>query len=143
MIDLFPNETVFVQWVIFMAALLVLNFGIFGPVQKILGERKSRTDGARERARLLDKTSQERALSIERKIEEARTAGNKQRMAIRRIGEKTAEEFLKKTRAEMDRKMEFVRQGVEKETKEASLQLRQYAQDLSRDLAAKVLGREL
>lgn len=138
-----PNETVLIQWVIFMVAFLVLNFGVFQPVLRILNERRALTLGARDQAKSLDHHIQELTVQCEKKVEEARAVGNSQRMEIRRAGEKAAEELLKKTRAEVDQKLDEIRHKIDRESKGAAMQLRQYAQTISHEAASKILGREI
>jgi F-type H+-transporting ATPase subunit b len=143
MIDLLPNTTVLYQWVIFMIALMTLHFGIFRPVLKILQERKSKTSGEKERAKTLDQKAEEMMRECEKRMEEARVLGSRQKEERRRIGGKFVEELLKKTRAEIDQKMGEVHQKIEREGREASLQLKQYAQTVSREIATKILEREI
>ena len=50
---------------------------------------------------------------------------------------------MKKTRQEIDHKMEEIRQTIEREGKETALQLKQYAQEVSREIASKLLEREV
>lgn len=143
MIDLLPNSTIFYQWVIFMIALATLHFGIFKPVLRIIAERRNRTQGARETAHSLQHRSEEMLAQCEKKIGEAKALGLEKRAAHLQAGEKVKEELLGKTRAEINQQMEKIRHQIEAETREASLQLKQYAQQISHDVASKVLGREV
>lgn|GEM_PF-2692973 len=143
MIDLLPNITVLYQWVIFMIALLTLHFGVFKPVLRILNERKAKTTGAKENAIRLQHRSDEILDQCEKKIEQARTAGMRKREERLQSAEKIKEELLKNTRDEIDERLEKVHHQIEVETKEATLQLNQYAQQMGHEIASKLLEREI
>lgn len=126
-----------------MIALLTLHFGIFKPVLHILNEREAKTTGAKENASHLQHRSDEILDQCEKKIEQARMAGIRKREEHLQSAEKIKEDLLKKTRAEIDEKLEKVHHQIEVETKEATLQLNQYAQQIGREIASKLLEREI
>lgn len=141
MIDLMPNTTLAVQWVIFMVAVATLHFGVFKPTLKIVQGRRSRSIGAKHEAEVYRKKTEEKTAFLERSLEEARRSGYQKRETALQQGEKQVEEILRKARTEVNHSLEVLRKEIERETKEAAIQLRQYAQELSRDVAAKVLER--
>ena len=81
--------------------------------------------------------------AYEKKMEEARLEGIRKKDVLRNSGEKFVEDLLKKTRAETESSMESARSKIEQQSKEASMQLRQQARDLGRDIAGKVLERNV
>ncbi len=143
MIDLLPNITLVYQWVIFMVAVLTLHFVVFRPTLRILDERKSRTEGEKEAAHALEEKSRDLLAQVEKGMEEARQTGVRKKEELRSVAAKFSEDVLKKTRLELEKKMEETRTTVARESKEAALQLRQQARDLARDIAVKVLEREI
>lgn len=143
MIDLSVNETALFQWAIFMIAFLILNFGIFRPVLRILEERKAKTVGEKETALKLNEKSQEMRTVYDKKMEEARLEGIRKKDVLRTSGEKYVDDLLKKTRGETESSMEAARGEIDRQSKEAALQLRQQARDLGREIAVKVLERNL
>lgn len=143
MIELFPDKTVLFQWVIFMVALVTLTWGIFRPVLRIIEGRRTKTDGARKEASELDRKSKEMTGLCERRVEEARIAGVREKDQIKASAEKFVEGLLKETRLEIDRRIDEVRRQIEQEAREDSLQLKQYAQEIGREVASKVLEREI
>jgi F-type H+-transporting ATPase subunit b len=142
-IDLLPNETVVFQWVIFAIAFLILNFGIFRPTLRILDERKNKTTGEKETAQKLNDKSKEMRALYEKRIEDARQEGIRKKDDLRTGGERFVEDLIKRTRAETDQDMESSRTEIERQSKEAALQLRQQARDLGRDIAGKILERNV
>ena len=143
MIELLPDGTILFQWAIFITAVLTLHFGIFRPTLRILNERKVRSLGEKETAKNLDEKSQEMLVLCEKRIEEARLVGWQKKAELRSSAEKFAEDLLKKTRAELQQKMDETRGQVESESREAAFKLRQEARDLSNRIATKVLEREI
>ncbi len=126
-----------------MIAVVTLNWGIFKPVLKILEERKNRTVGEKEKAKAFDQRALEMTTLLEKRMEEARQIGLRRKEETRSTGEKFGEGVLKTVRLEMTQKMEELRTKIEAESKKATLQLRQYAQEISREIASKVLEREI
>jgi F0F1-type ATP synthase membrane subunit b/b' len=143
MIDLVPNHTIAYQWVIFMTAFLILHYGVFRPTLKIIELRKSKTVGEKDTAHELEEKSKEMEALLARRMEEARLEGIRKKDAHRTTGEKIVDDLMKKTRAEIEQEMGRSRAEVEKQSKEAALQLRQQARDLGREIAVKVLERDV
>lgn len=79
----------------------------------------------------------------EKKLDEARLSGAKKKAEIRQMGERHVEELLKKTRQETDAKMTEVHASIEAQARETSLKLKQYSQELAREITSKVLEREI
>src|SRR5262249_44819045 len=129
-IDLSINETALFQWVIFMIAFLILNFGIFRPVLRILEQRKAKTIDEKEAAQKFNEKSKEMRALYEKRMEEARLEGIQKKDALRNSGEKYVEGMLKKTRSETEQSMEVTRGEIDRQSKEAALQLRQQAREL-------------
>ena len=143
MIDLLPDETVLYQWVLFMVALFTLHFGVFRPVLGIISERKQRTVEAKKKADVLSRKSEETVSFCEKKMEEARGSGLQKKTDQLQQAEKFRDDLMRKTRGEIDQKLEGLRHEIDHEMKEVSMQLRQYAQGLSREIASKIIGREI
>ncbi|MBI1909699.1 MAG: ATP synthase F0 subunit B [Deltaproteobacteria bacterium] len=143
MIDLFPNATFFVQWALFLIAFLTLRQAVFLPTLKILKARQEKTDGERQRADQLEGETEKMFLQIEAVLAQARTRGLK--VKERQRGEATQHQaqVFRRVREAGQRHLQEVQKQVESRGHEVALQLRQYAQQLGRDLAEKVLERPL
>ncbi len=141
--DIFPNGTVVFQWCLFMTALIALHYGVFRPVLHLLRVRRERTEGERIKAEQLTRRAEELLAEIEGRLREAREKGMEAREARIREGETREHEILRKVRSELDQKMELLRKDLEREGREVSLKLRQYAQELSHDIAERLLERSV
>ena len=139
--DIFPNETVIFQWFLFMTALLALNFGVFRPVLHLIKERRERTAGEKEKAREMMERADRLVSLCQTRLAEARGVGSKMREERLREGEAHGRDLVAKARVVMDQKMEGLRKQLEAETRQAGLQLKQYAQGLGTEMAEKILER--
>jgi F-type H+-transporting ATPase subunit b len=130
----------------------VVSFGItfyvlkrvaFGPIQKIIDERRDRirqsieeADNAREEARRL--LEEHRAL-----IGQARTDAEEILSEARRVAESQRERVREETEADRQRRLEETRRQVEAETRRALEQIRAEVADLTLIAATKVTGKAL
>lgn len=143
MIDLFPNETILFQWLLFMTALWALHFGIFRPALRLIRERGERTEGERQRAEQLMAHAESLLQACEQKIVEARTTGLKDRENRLREGEGKGREIVGQAREGIGKELDKMRHRLESSQREASLHLKQYAEELGKMIAEKVLERPL
>ncbi len=142
-IELIPDFTVVYQWILFMVAFLALHFCVFRPALHLIERRRTGTEGTRESAQALDVESQKLAAAYDKKVEAARLEGIRKKDEIRTGGEKFKEESLKKARLEVERSLEEVRSKIDLESKEALLQLRSKSREIGREIASKILEREV
>jgi len=77
------------------------------------------------------------------KMSQARQQGINLKESTKKAGEAQAQQILDQARGEVDGVLEKTRQEIQRESKSAQLQLRQYTQGLSKDLAEKLLGRKV
>ena len=141
MIDLLPNQTVAIQWLLFMVAVFTLHFGIFRPVLRILEERKSRTEGLKQNAAVLEKKSEELAAQLEKKLEEGRSRGLRKKEEHRSFALRVSEDLLKKTKAELDQSIERARKEIEVSSQAARSALQKEVEILGREITSKILGK--
>jgi F-type H+-transporting ATPase subunit b len=143
MIDLMPNGTVFVQWGLFLAAFFVLNKLVFAPTLKVLDGRKEKIVNTKKRAEGLTLEAETLLSQVEDKITKARARGNQLKE------EKLAEAFAQQAkvqaqvREENQLMLQKVHEKVEEEGRGASLQLKEYAQQIGLEIAEKVLERKI
>ncbi len=137
-----PPTLAFWVWIpIFFAFTFVLKSLILEPTQKLLEERDRRTSGAQVEAEQMRDEAAEMQAEFERKLADARHAGNTAGDQVRREAEASEHEILEKARSEAAARVEEVRARIGRETDEARSSLRQDADTLARLVAEKVLGR--
>jgi F-type H+-transporting ATPase subunit b len=142
-IDVDLDLTVFVQVGIFVVMMLVLKPLLFDPMLKLFEEREKRIEGARAEGLKLDRESAEAQAKYEDAMQKARTVAGAERDKLRAEGVRQETEILTSAREEVAKILETSRTNVSAEKASVSAALQAEAKDLGRDLAARVLGREL
>ena len=143
MIDLFPNDTLIIQWVIFMVVLATLHFGIFRPTLKILRERKLHTEGQLQKAKELKHKSQELMDQCDAKLGEARLKGNVMREHLLKEGEGIFSKVVQEARETEEAKINQVRQEIESHCQQIVVSLQKSAREMAQDVVQIVLGRKI
>jgi len=137
------DATLFVQLVLFVVFLLVLKPLLFDPMMKLFEEREKRIEGTRRKATKEDERSAKALAEYEKILAAARDAGGTERDALRAEGAKKESELLGGVRAQTASTVEQGRAAIAQEAKNARMKLKVDAAGLGRELASKVLGREV
>jgi len=135
--------TFVVQLVLFVVLTIILKPVLFDPMLKLFEERERRIDGAKLQARKTDEKSVEALTTYETEMNKARTSANVDRDRIRAEGLKKEQEILATVRAATTRAIDDGKRAVQAEGERARAALQAEAPALARDLAARVLGREV
>ena len=143
MISLLPDSTLFIQWIIFMVVLIVLNFTVFRPTLIILKERKKRTQGEKARAEVFDQESGDLIAQYEEKMMRARVQGNQERDRLLQEGDAVYSKIVKEARATEAAQFEDIRQDLAVKQKQAAAELQKTAQTIAQDLAQSILERNI
>jgi F-type H+-transporting ATPase subunit b len=129
--------------VCFLIALFVLKRYAFGPIQKMIDERRERirrsledAEEAREEARRL--LEEHRSL-----IGQARSEGEQILAEARRVAESQRERVKEETEAERQRRLEDIKRQIEAETQRALGQIRAEVAELTLIAASKVTSKTL
>ena len=135
--------TVVVQLGLFLVLLVILKPALFDPMMRLFEEREKRIEGTRNEARKENERSakaKNKAMAI---VAKGRDAGALERDALRAEGLKREAELMNLVRAESAATLERGRATIGTEGKAARDQLRTDARALGRDMASRVLGREV
>ena len=141
MIDL--NLTLIIQLFIVLTLVVILSQIVFKPFLSILQERKDRVKRAEEQARDLQHRSEELMERYRGSIAAAHAQGATIREKIRKESLAKEMEVLQKATEEANRMIEEIKAGITDEMEAARVGLHSRAQDLSREIAERILGRSL
>lgn len=143
MIDLYPNETLPLMWVIFSVVLLSLSRFVFKPTVSLIEERHHKTEGLKNETVTLAEQTKSITAVYEKRIAEARLKASSVRESI--IGEaRTAErKMIEEARSRNEAVFEEMKGRIEREKREEEMKLKQYAQVLARDMVDKILERKV
>jgi len=137
------DKTVLIQIVIFIAAIYILNTLVFKPFIGLIDRRDKLTKGAIKEARELEEKVKGIILEYEAKLNEARAQAQEERTKIVREGESAAAAIISKTRGETAGVLDEAKKKLEDETEIIKEKLKGDVQLLSKEVASKVLGREV
>lgn len=142
-IDVDFNWTFTVQVVLFVALTLFLKPVLFDPMLKLFEERERRIDGAKLQARKIDEKSANAAAKYDTEMTKARAAAGVARDKIRAEAVKEEQEILSKVRTSTTKVLEDGKRAAASEAERARGALKGDATALARELAGRVLGREV
>ena len=135
--------TFLVQAVLFVGLMWILKPVLFDPMLKLFEEREKRIDGAKAAARKIDEKSTHALEEYEAAMAKARSAANAERDKIRSEGLAREQEILGRVRALTNKAVDEGKRAAHLEADRVRGQLKADAEQLARDLATRVLGREV
>lgn len=137
------DASLVVQVVVFVVLFVVLKPTLFDPMMKLFEEREKRIEGTRLQATKEDKLSAKALAEYERALEKARAAGAIERDTIRADALKREADLMGTVRAQTAATLEEGRTVMANEAATARAQLQRDAAVLGREMASRVLGREV
>jgi F-type H+-transporting ATPase subunit b len=135
--------TFVVQVVLFVGLTLILKPVLFDPMLKLFEERERRIDGAKLQARKIDEKSVNALTKYEGEMAKARAAGGVERDRIRVEAMKKEHEILAAVRTAAGKTLEDGKKAAQAEADRARAALKDDATTMARELASRVLGREV
>ncbi len=135
--------SLFVQLGFFLVLLFVLKPALFDPMLRLFEEREKRIEGTRHKATKVDEKSAKALAKAQAIVAKGRDAGALERDALRAQGTKREADLMTQVRAEAAATLERGRAEIGAEATAARTQLKGEARSLARDMASRVLGREV
>ncbi len=131
------------QAVNFLLLLFLLNTLLYRPIRKVMADRAAELEAARGKTVSVDSDVRDRMAEYELKLREAKTGANEER--ARMIGAARSEEaaILEDARRDAASSLAEIRAAIQKEAAKEEGRLRARAEELSRVISEKVLGRSL
>jgi len=137
------DATFLVQVAMFVALTLFLKPVLFEPLLELFEERERRIDGAKLQARKIDEKSATAQTKYEAEMAKARSSAGAERDKIRGEAQKQEQEILAKVRASAAAVIDAGKRGAAAEAESARTNLKLEAAARARELASRVLGREV
>ena len=135
--------SLFVQLGLFVVLLLILKPTLFDPMMKLFEEREARIEGTRNQATKTDIKSAKAKAKADAIVAKGREEGTAERETLRAEGVKREAELMNLVRAATAKTLEEGRAATGTDADVARKQLRLDAHSLGREMAARVLGREV
>jgi F-type H+-transporting ATPase subunit b len=141
-VDLNPT-LVLVQLVVVTGLMLVLKPVLFDPMLKLFEEREKRVEGARAEARKMDDQAADILRSYTHEIEKVTKIASEERDRVRAEAQRLEAKEMAEARQEIATVLETGRKRIAEEAKALEVTLAESQGALSKDIAARVLGREV
>jgi F-type H+-transporting ATPase subunit b len=135
--------TFVVEVVLFIGLTLVLKPVLFDPMLTLFEERERRIEGAKVAARRIDDRSTTALATYETEMAKARAAANVDRDKIRADGLAREQQILTAVRVDAAKLLDDGKRAAHLEADRVRATLKGQAGELARDLARRVLGREV
>jgi F-type H+-transporting ATPase subunit b len=137
------NITLIFQLAIVLILMVVLSGLVFKPFLGVLQARRDWVEGAEKKARELQQRTHELMEQHRDSMSAAQAQGASVRDEIRKEGLAREADILQKAQKEANRFMDEMKGKIQEESQAARAGLRIQAQNLSREIAAKMLGRNI
>jgi F-type H+-transporting ATPase subunit b len=135
--------TFIAQMVVFALLMVVLKPLVFDPVLKLFEEREKRTDGAKADAREMQEKAGALLRKYETELEKVHQVAAQERDRIRAETARLEADQMHQARAVASKIIEDGRTRIQKESQAVKFELGQSSERLARDIASRVLGREV
>lgn len=137
------DASLLVPMALFVVLLFVLKPTLFDPMMRLFEEREKRIDGTRREASKEDERSAKALAKYEAILAKAREAGGAEREKLRSEAAKKEAALSAEVRDATTATLEGGRASIAAEAKAAREKLHAEAKGLGRDIASRVLGREV
>jgi len=137
------DYTVFIQLVLFLLLIWILNQVLYKPLLQIMDRRKGVLDKAQEEVKTVQETIDRRVAAYEEKIRSAKMEAMGQKGDLAKEGSDAAKVITDKAKGEIAGLMGEFQAKLEKELASARDLLRNQSRVISLEIAEKVLGRSI
>jgi F-type H+-transporting ATPase subunit b len=135
------DATFIAQFILFTAFILALRPLLFEPLLKVFAERERRTDGARDKARLMDAKAGELLQRYEAELDKVRVEANKERERLRREAKEIETKIMDEARTDVARILDAGKARITAEVEQMKNELAGAEHGHAADIASRVLGR--
>ncbi|MFT3696268.1 MAG: hypothetical protein QM831_24220 [Kofleriaceae bacterium] len=135
--------TVIIQFALFLVMFVVANAMLFQPYLKLRERRKQGIDGARAEAEQMSAKADAELVDYEKQLGTARNRANEEGRKVRAEAAAHEKSVTDASRAEAQKAIDEATAKMKAETDAARLQLMPQANALAKQMASKLLGREI
>lgn len=135
--------TVLVQFGLFLVLYFFANKLLFQPYLALRERRKAGIEGARAQAEQMSASAEAKLADYEKKLSGARNRANDEGRKVRLEGLAHEKDVTDRARAEAQRTIDEATSKMRRDTDAARAQLLPQAEALARQIASKLLGREV
>ncbi|MEW5913921.1 MAG: hypothetical protein AB1814_15290 [Thermodesulfobacteriota bacterium] len=137
------NATLLVQIINLLVLILILNRLMYRPLRRLMAERAASLEGGRDQARALRDQAAGEDNAYRQRLRQGRQAVRQRLDQVRRGAEEQARQVLEEAQEAARRQSEEVVAVIQKEMAAARGEIKGQAEQVSRQMASRVLGREV
>lgn len=137
------DSTVFIQFALFLLLFWFANKWMFQPYLALRARRKDNIEGARSEAEAVSAQADAKLADYEKKLASARNTANEEGRKVRAEASNHERQVTDEARAKATAALEEAQAKVRSETEAARATLMPQADALARQMASKLLGREI
>ncbi len=141
MIDI--DVSLFLQIILTLALIFVLNKILYKPIRRFLEERESRMGAIRSEAEKFERNAQQLLENYEQKLAEARRKGQAQREALKEEARQLEAKLLEESTKEASARKQELMAELTAQIEAAKKDLLSKAEAFGLEIAQKILGRAL
>ena len=135
------DATLFILIGIFLVLYIILRFTLFRPILRLLDERQARIEGTRKVAEELRERAEEAAREYQALLKEARAKGAELKLSLRQEGQRLERQLVDEVHRETEAQLSAGKAELQAEAERATAQVQREVAALSREAAARLLGR--
>ena len=141
--ELYPNITVFIQIVNILFLLFVLNVVFYRPIRRILGQRSEEVKGLHESIEDFREKSDQCGRDLDENYKGARGEGFKEKDKLMKAGTEAEKEILREAISSAEAKIGKAKDEIDRSMTGVRLSLEDELNMFSKELAEKMLGRNV
>ena len=128
---------------VFALLFMVLRAMVFRPAMELFDEREEAIEGAKRKARRLEEEAQEKLDAFEGEMAKVREEVGKERERLRADSQRRERKLLARVGKETDAMVAEAEEEMDEEAAVIRKEIRANAPELAREIAEKLLGREV
>ena len=137
------DGTIFIQFGLFLVMLVVANKLLFQPYLRLRERRAEGIEGAKAEAERMTAEADTKLVDYERQLAAARAKSSEEQRKIRAVANAHEREVTTTARATAAAALEEARERVRTETEAARKELMPRAEQIGKQMATRILGREV
>ncbi len=137
------NFTFVLQLAAFLTFMWVLTRFFFRPILNVLDERVEKTEGLKKTAQEMEEEVERRTEEYEKRLKEARAKSIEIKNALKKEGLDEEKSMVSAVIKETKDIIEENKGGIYEDVKKVKMEIEKQAEDISRSIAEKVLGRRI
>lgn len=137
------DVTLFIQMANFLLLLVLMNLVLYRPIRRLVAQRSELVSKRRAGIDKAESEAQKALREFEEKLKAARAAGREKVQELKEAAYRMEKDLLSQASEEAAREVQAVREKIQKEIGQVRAQLQAQIQEFSKDMAQRILGRNL